>query len=201
MDYVQYNPENSNIPFNLSQLSQNQNNLDNIEKINNSIDDNYKKYIMNNNQKMQYTLDIDSSREEINSKEEIIQTKDEEEIEHLGTGKFRFLNTITEQEDSKKERDLNDEKKDYIVNNITEKQINNSDNKNDNSNKITNNICIIINKPEMKTQDMEEENKNSIIFEYLNTFGNGEKEINSNNKQLRYTKSQKVNKKIKYHFL
>ena len=108
MDYVQYNPENSNIPFNLSQSNQNRNNLDNIEKINNSIDDNYKKYVMNKNQKMQYTLDIDSSREEINSKEEIIQTKDDEEIEHLGTGRFRFLNNITEQEDNKKDKELND---------------------------------------------------------------------------------------------
>ena len=198
MDYDQYNPEeNSNFPYNLSQSNQNQNNFDNIEKINNSIDGNYKKYTENKNQKMQYTLDIDSSREEINSREEIIQTKDEEEIEHLGTGKFRFLNNINEQEDNKKEKELNDKKQDYIVNNLTEKQINNSDNKNDNSNKITNNICIIINKPEMNTKDMEEENKKSIIFEYLNTFGNGEEENNVNNKKLRYTKSQKVNKKNK----
>ena len=196
MDYNHYDPENTN-PYYLSQSNQNQNNLDNIQKINNSIDDNYKKYVMNNNQKMQYTLDIDSSREEINSKEEIIQTKDEEEIEHLGTGKFRLLNTITEQEDNKKEMPSNDEKQDYIVNNLTEKQNSNNDNKNDNSNKITNNICIIINKPEMKNKDMEEENKKSIIFEYLNTFGNGEEENNSNNKKLRYTKSQKVNKKNK----
>ena len=197
MDYDQLYPENSNIPFNLNQSNQNQNKLDNIEKINNSIDNNNKKYIINKNQKTQYTLDIDSSREEINSKEEIIQTKDEEEIEHLGTGKFRFLNTITEQEDNKKEKELNDEKQDYIINNITEKQISNNDNKNDNSNKITNNICIIINKPEMKPKDMEEENKKSIIFEYLNTFGNGEEENNANNKKLRYAKSQKVNKKNK----
>ena len=197
MDYDQHNPENSNFPYNLNQSNQNQNNMDNIEKINNTLDDNYKKYIMNKNQKVQYTLDIDSSREEINSKEEIIQTKDEEEIEHLGTGKFRFLNTITEQEDNKKEKELNDKKRDYIINNITEKQISNSDNKNDNSNKITNNICIIINKPEMKTKDMEEENKKSIIFEYLNTFGDKEEENNANNKKLRYTKSQKVNKKNK----
>ena len=198
MDYDQYNPEeNSNFPYNLSQSNQNQNNFDNIEKINNSIDGNYKKYTENKNQKMQYTLDIDSSREEINSREEIIQTKDEEEIEHLGTGKFRFLNNINEQEDNKKEKEQNDKKQDYIVNNLTEKQINNSDNKNDNSNKITNNICIIINKPEMNTKDMEEENKKSIIFEYLNTFGNGEEENNVNNKKLRYTKSQKVNKKNK----
>jgi len=197
MDYEQLYPENSNIPFNLNQSNQNQNKLDNIEKINNSIDNNNKKYIINKNQKMQYTLDIDSSREEINSKEEIIQTKDEEEIENLGTGKFRFLNTITEQEDNKKEKELNDEKQDYIINNITEKQISNNDNKNDNSNKITNNICIIINKPEMKPKDMEEENKKSIIFEYLNTFGNGEEENNANNKKLRYAKSQKVNKKTK----
>ena len=198
MDYDQYNPEeNSNFPYNLSQSNQNQNNFDNIEKINNSIDGNYNKYTENKNQKMQYTLDIESSREEINSREEIIQTKDEEEIEHLGTGKFRFLNNINEQEDNKKEKELNDKKQDYIVNNLTEKQINNSDNKNDNSNKITNNICIIINKPEMKAKDMEEENKKSIIFEYLNTFGNGEEENNVNNKKLRYTKSQKVNKKNK----
>ena len=197
MDYDQHNPENSNFPYNLNQSNQNQNNIDNIEKINNTLDDNYKKYIMNKNQKVQYTLDIDSSREEINSKEEIIQTKDEEEIEHLGTGKFRFLNTITEQEYNKKEKELNDEKRDYIINNITKKQISNSDNKNDNSNKITNNICIIINKPEMKTKDMEEENKKSIFFEYLNTFGDREEENNSNNKKLRYTKSQKVNKKNK----
>ena len=197
MDYDQHNPDISNFPYNLNQSNQNQNKLDNIEKINNSIDNNNKKYIINKNQKMQYTLDIDSSREEINSKEEIIQTKDEEEIEHLGTGKFRFLNTIREQEDNKKEKELNDEKRDYIINNITEKQISNSDNKNDNSNKITNNICIIINKPEMKTKDMEEENKKSIIFEYLNTFGDREEENNSNNKKLRYTKSQKVNKKNK----
>ena len=197
MDYDQHNPENSNFPYNLNQSNQNQNNIDNIEKINNTLDDNYKKYIMNKNQKVQYTLDIDSSREEINSKEEIIQTKDEEEIENLGTGKFRFLNTITEQEDNKKEKELNDEKQDYIINNITEKQISNNDNKNDNSNKITNNICIIINKPEMKPKDMEEENKKSIIFEYLNTFGNGEEENNANNKKLRYAKSQKVNKKTK----
>ena len=198
MDYDQYNPEeNSNFPYNLSQSNQNQNNFDNIEKINNSIDGNYNKYTENKNQKMQYTLDIESSREEINSREEIIQTKDEEEIEHLGTGKFRFLNNINEQEDNKKEKELNDKKQDYIVNNLTEKQINNSDNKNDNSNKITNNICIIINKPEMNTKDMEEENKKSIIFEYLNTFGNGEEENNVNNKKLRYTKSQKVNKKNK----
>ena len=199
MNYDQYNPEeNSNFPYNLPLSNQNQNNMDNIETINNSIDGNYKKYIMNKNQKMQYTLDIDSSREEINSKEEIIQAKEEEEeIKHLGTGKFRFLNSITEQEDNKKELGLNDGKKDYIVNNLTEKQINNSDNKNDNSNKITNNICIIINKPEMKAKDMEEENKKSIIFEYLNTFGNGEEENNANNKNLRYIKSQKVNKKNK----
>ena len=198
MDYDQYNPEeNSNFPYNLSQSNQNQNNFDNIEKINNSIDGNYNKYTENENQKMQYTLDIESSREEINSREEIIQTKDEEEIEHLGTGKFRFLNNINEQEDNKKEKEQNDKKQDYIVNNLTEKQINNSDNKNDNSNKITNNICIIINKPEMNTKDMEEENKKSIIFEYLNTFGNGEEENNVNNKKLRYTKSQKVNKKNK----
>jgi len=197
MDYDQHNPDISNFPYNLNQSNQNQNNMDNIEKINYTLDDNYKKYIMNKNQKVQYTLDIDSSREEINSKEEIIQTKDEEEIEHLGTGKFRFLNTIREQEDNKKEKELNDEKRDYIINNITEKQISNSDNKNDNSNKITNNICIIINKPEMKTKDMEEENKKSIIFEYLNTFGDREEENNSNNKKLRYTKSQKVNKKNK----
>ena len=198
MNYDQYNPEeNSNFPYNLPLSNQNQNNMDNIETINNSIDGNYKKYIMNKNKKMQYTLDIDSSREEINSKEEIIQTKEEEEIKHLGTGKFRFLNSITEQEDNKKELGLNDGKQDYIVNNLTEKQINNSDNKNDNSNKITNNICIIINKPEMKAKDMEEENKKSIIFEYLNTFGNGEEENNANNKNLRYTKSQKVNKKNK----
>ena len=115
MDYDQHNPENSNFPYNLNQSNQNQNNIDNIEKINNTLDDNYKKYIMNKNQKVQYTLDIDSSREEINSKEEIIQTKDEEEIENLGTGKFRFLNTITEQEDNKKEKELNDEKQDYII--------------------------------------------------------------------------------------
>ena len=199
MDYCQYNPQNFKYPFNLSQSNQNQNNLDNIEKVNNSIDDNYKKYIMNKNSKMQYTLDIDSSREEIHSKEEIIQTKDEEEIEHLGTGKFRLLNTITEQEDNKNEKELNDEKQDYIVNNITEKKINNSDNKNDNSNKITNNICIIINKPEMNNKDMDRENKKNIIFEYLNTFGSGEEEDNSNNNinKLRYTKSQKVNKRNK----
>ena len=201
MDYVQYNTENSNFPYNLSQSNQNQINLDNIEKINNSINDNYKKYIMNNNQKIQNTLDIDSSREEINSKEEIIQTKDEEEeIDHLGSGKFRFLNTFSEKENNKKEIEMNDEKQDYKVNNIAEKQISNSDNKNDNSNKITNNICIIINKPEMQNKDMEEENKKNIIFEYLNTFGKGEEENNSNNdsiKKSRYTKSQKVNKKNK----
>ena len=49
----------------------------------------------------------------------------------------------------------------------------------------------------MKPKDMEEENKKSIIFEYLNTFGNGEEENNANNKKLRYAKSQKVNKKTK----
>ena len=197
MDYDEYNPENSNFPINLSKSNQNHNNLDNIEKINNSIDDNYNKYIMNKNQKTNCSLDMDSSREEINSKEEIIQTKDDEEIEHLGTGRFRFLNNITEQEDNKKDKELNDGKQDYIVNGITEKPISNSDNKNDNSNKITNNICIIINKPEMKKNDMEKENKKSIIFEYLNTFGNGEEENNENNKQLTYTKSQRVNKKNK----
>ena len=55
MDYEQLYPENSNIPFNLNQSNQNQNKLDNIEKINNSIDINNKKYIINKNQKMQYT--------------------------------------------------------------------------------------------------------------------------------------------------
>ena len=47
-------------------------------------------------------LDMNTSQEEIDSKEDIIQTKNEEKKTRLSRGKFRFVNTHADKEEKKK---------------------------------------------------------------------------------------------------
>ena len=74
-------------------------------------------YIINKN----YLIDNNNNpyQEDINSKEEIIQTNDEDELENLGTGKFRFINTQAEKEINIKKRNkyINDNTN-YSIENI-----------------------------------------------------------------------------------
>ena len=212
MDYYYYNPDNIDLNKEISKSNNYQNNLDiiqNDDNMKNLIGEHFKKYLINKSPKIQYKLEIDSSKEGINSKEDVIKTNNDGEIQHLGTGKFRFIANQSEQNNinkNEKEKELN-----YDKNNITEQkeikefQDNNKNNDKPNqSSKITNNICIIINKPEVKENHIDEEDNNkNISFEYLNTFGNEEEEnkdnSNKNNikidKNLKYQKSQKNSKK------
>ena len=134
-----------------------------------------KNYIIENNYYNQYFLGINSPyQEEINTKEDIIQTNDEDELENLGTGKFRFINTQAEKEIKNKRNKYLNDNTNYLTQNIYNKRNSN----NSNSKKETNNICVVINKPKTKYI-----NKNKTInYEYLNIF---KEEENNNMKDKR----------------
>ena len=203
MDYYYYNPDNIDLNKEISKSNNYQNNLDiiqNDDNMKNLIGEHFKKYLINKSPKIQYKLEIDSSKEGINSKEDVIKTNNDGEIQHLGTGRFRFIANQSEQNNinkNEKEKELNNDK-----NNITEQkeikefQGNNKNNDKPNqSSKITNNICIIINKPEVKENHIDEEDNNkNISFEYLNTFGNEEEENKDNSNK----NDKKIDKNLKY---
>ena len=148
MNYYYNSQNNSDYPYDLYDKSSSKNNTEN-KNLNNQGD-----------------IDINTSQEEINSKEDKIKINNYDEIENSGHGKFRFINTQAEREDKIKNK-----------NNYPTKGINNKEN--NNSNKITNNICIIINKPEIKDIN----NNNNINTEYSNNFEE-DKNKNLNKKEL-----------------
>ena len=210
MENYYYNPGNLDVNNEITKSNNYPNNLDYIQNeknMNNLLDEHFRKYLVNKCPKSKYNLDVESSEEEINTKEDIIQTKNDDEIEHISTGRFKFTYNQLEQEDInkiEKEKELNNDK-----NNFTEQEdIKDINNKNNNipneSSKITNNICIIINKQEVKENHIEKEEINkSISFEYLNTFGNEEEGNNENcntnkikiDENLNYQKSKKIKKR------
>ena len=127
-----YNNQNfSDYPYDISPSKNYSENIEENQNEINAYENPYQKYLMQKNQKMKRDLDLNSSQEEINSKEEIIETKNDQEIMNSGSGKFRFVNTKAGKEDK------------IDKNNFSTP--NNNYKNNDNSNKITNNICIIIN--------------------------------------------------------
>lgn len=145
-------------PYEISSSKKNQENSE--ENDDNFIYENpYQKYLMEKNNRIQNGLEMNTSQEEINSKEDIIEIKNEDEIMPSDRGKFRFVNAQAGQKDK-----------------IERFQTQN----NANPNKITNNICIIINKPEVKGTDNIENNSNNI--EFIDTFGKEFNINNSNNK-------------------
>ena len=149
MDYY-YNQNNSDYPYDEPMQINQPKNMKIYQNEKNQ-------YLNTINPKIEYPLDLSSSQEEINSKEDIIQSKLTNEIQSVATGRFRYMNTEGEQE--KEKETINDTQQD------------NNEDDNNKSNKITNNICIIINKPELK--DTKKDKK--VNIDYLDTFGNGEK--------------------------
>ena len=199
MDYDYYNPEeNSDFPsYDLRSSNRTPENLENQDKANNIINDHFKKYLMSKNPQLQSSIEMDSSQEEeINSKEDIIQSKTDEEIEGIANNKFRYSNPKSDLDfKNDNEKESNYDQNNYSEQNLQDngKDINNK--KGDKSNKITNNICIIINKPDVK--DIENKNKN-VHFDYTNTFGNGDEDnnkdndIKNNKNDIMYQYSQKL---------
>ena len=155
------NQNSFDYPYNINDDYSSKNNYQNNEK--------YKDELFNN----QKALNMHLSKEETNSKDDILEINNEEETDNLGTGRFRLINTQEEKEKKIKENNENNNDEDNFSTNKTD---------NNNSNKITNNICIIINKPELN--DLNDDNKNN--DEYSNneeeenkTYNNfNEKELN-----------------------
>ncbi len=177
MNYYYNTREDDNYPY---EISSSKRNKENEEEDDNFIYENpYQKYLMEKSNKMMNCLDMNTSQEEIDSKEDIIQTKNEEKKTRLSRGKFRFVNTHADKEEKKNKKD----KKDKI-------NYENQNNSNPNPNKITNNICIIINKPEVK--DNVNKNSNNDI-QYINTFGNQNKNKSSNKKSHKSDKDMQIN--------
>ena len=166
MNYYYNSQDNSDNLYDISPIQNSSGNIEDNQNENNIYENPYQKYLMQNNPKMTKAFDLNSSQEEINSKEEIIETKNDEEILNSGSGKFRFVNTKAGKEDK--------------IDKINFSSPNNNNKNNDKSNKITNNICIIINKPEVK--DIEN-NKN----------GNDEL-LYTKNKNIRIKNNQNINK-------
>ena len=154
---------NSDYPYGLSSSKNNHENTEENESENNTYQNPFEKYLIQNNQKMQEYFDINSSQEEINSKEDIIETKNEDEIRHSSKGKFKYGNNKSSQEDKNKK----------------------------NPNKITNNICIIINKPEV-----EDTVKNKTLnFETPHIYGKKEKKIQNDKKSKHKNRNVPINKR------
>ena len=128
----------------------------------------YQKYLMQKNiAKLIPQPDINSSQEEINSKEDIIQTRNEEyENMNNSGGKYRFVNPYSNLEEKLKNKD------DFSSNKMNYSSRYMSSNEKSDNSKITNNICIIINKPEV---DERNANKSQNI-DYLNPFNNEDEE-------------------------
>ena len=100
MNYYYNTREDDNYPY---EISSSKRNKENEEEEDNFIYENpYQKYLMEKSNKMMNCLDMNTSQEEIDSKEDIIQTKNEEKKTRLSRGKFRFVNTHADKEEKKK---------------------------------------------------------------------------------------------------
>ena len=167
MNYYYYNQNNSDSPYNIYNISSSNNNFE------------------NNNYNNQDDLGLNVSQEQINSQEDIIQIKNEDEIENSGSGKYRFINIQAEKEDKMKSKnEFNNDKINYSSENINNKRNNNH------SNKITNNICIIINKPEVKDIN----NNSNININYLDNYKEENQYMDNNNNN-----KNELNEKINLH--
>ena len=163
--------------YSYEKLSSKNNQENSEEKDDNFIYENpYQKYLIEKYNKRENCLEMNSSQEEINSKEDIIKIKNEDEIMRSSRGKFRFINAQASEKDKIE-------------------KIENLESQNISPNKITNNICIIINKSQDKAIDNSENNINNI--EYINTFDKEFKNKNSNKKELNQHKKNNSNKKNK----
>ena len=183
MNYFYNSQDNSDYPYDISSSKNYSSNIEENQNENNIYENPYQKYLMQNNPKMARDFDLNSSQEEINTKEEIIETKNDEGNMNSGSGKFRFVNTKAGKEDK--------------IDKINFSKQNNYKN-NDNSNKITNNICIIINKPEVRDIDNTKNENN----ELLNTFGKETKIKNNrikNNQNINKNKNNNNNIKFNQH--
>ena len=151
MNYYYYNKNKLDYPY-ISSPKNNPVKTENpLQKCINEKDLNKQKVLNNNN--------ISPNKEDYNS----IKTENENRL----TGKFRFINPKVEKQDNiNKNNEFTNDKKSYPTENLN--------NKNNNQNKITNNICIIINKPEVK-----DTNKNNNNSEYINN-DDDEEENNMN---------------------
>ena len=208
MDSEDSNQDNSDYQDEQATSKDNIKNYDNEQNENDIIEDHFRKYLMGKNPQMQSSIEMDSSQEEINSKEDIIQTKNEDKIEHLGTGRFQMaLSNHSDHEDkenseneNENENELDTEKNDnnyYRQNEEDEKDI--GDKTDDKSNKITNNICIIINKPEVDDKENNNNNNNKkVTFDYMNTFGTGNEEDNNDLNDTSGYKTDKNKARIQY---
>jgi hypothetical protein len=167
MNYY-YNQNYDDYPYDDYMQNENENNLKTY-KYENRINPNKK------SPGYEYPLDTSSSQEVINSKEDIIQTQDENDIQNINTGKFKYTNSETDMDQDNKDQ-------------MSYRNQDSNSKKDDKSNKITNNICIIINKPELK----DRKNDKDMNIDYLDTFGNED----SDNKKIKHVsfKSEKPQK-------
>ena len=164
MNYYYYNQNNSDYPY----ISSPNNNL--VKKENP-----FHQNVIERELNKQNVLDSNNLSPE---KEDSSQLKSENE--NFGTGKFRFINTQADKINKRSE--YNNDKSSYSTQDINSNKDNNND-----LNKITNNICIIINKPEVK--DINNNNNNS---KYINSYNEEEENnINMNNKK-KLNKEEKI---------
>ena len=180
-NYYYNNQNNSDYPYGYSS-SNNYNYpeyMDENQRENNIYNNPFQKYLMPNNPKTRGYLDLNSSQEEINSKEDIIETKSGDEIALPERGKFRFVNNQIGQDDK------------IETNNYSTQTNNFKNSNNNNSNKITNNICIIINKP-----DKDENNDKNMGIDYLNNYGKNNDDYNNNIRKSPLIENKNINQYI-----
>ena len=133
------------------------------------------KYLNKKPQNFDYPSDLNSSPEESNI--DIHPNKTQNEI-HNSRG-VRFVATEEDQDKKDKNEKVNYKKPDKDE---------------DKNNKITNNICIIINKPKLK----DRKNNQNENIDYLNTFGN-EENGKSNNNHASFKNNKYLNGKVNGH--
>lgn len=133
------------------------------------------KYLNKKPQNFDYPSDLNSSPEESNI--DIHPNKTQNEIHN--SSRVRFVGTEEDQDKKDKNEKVNYKKPDKDE---------------DKNNKITNNICIIINKPKLK-DSKNNQNENT---DYLNTFGN-EENGKSNNNHDSFKNNKYLNGKVNGH--
>lgn len=133
------------------------------------------KYLNKKPQNFDYPSDLNSSPEESNI--DIHPNKTQNEIHN--SSRVRFVGTEEDQDKKDKNEKVNYKKPDKDE---------------DKNNKITNNICIIINKPKLK----DRKNNQNENIDYLNTFGN-EENGKSNNNHASFKNNKYLNGKVNGH--
>ena len=129
-------------------------------------------YLNKKPQNFDYPLDLNSSPEESNI--DIHPNKTQSEIHN--SSRVRFVGTEADQDKKDKNDKVNYKKTDK------------------DDNKITNNICIIINKPELK----DRKNNKNVNIDYLNTFGN-EEDGKSKKNHASFNNNKYLNGKVNGH--